>query len=1005
MRCSSIHIAVRVALFVILLPTLLAGQNRTYYQYRTDDARLVFFDKNLSRYIPHMIRMYENGKALHEQIWTTDSVYVPEAPLMLLTDWEDDGNGGATPLPRSLIQIGMAPLSMSYYINPSIERYRQLFCHEYTHIVMSDKYNRRDLGWRRFFGTKVGTDNAHPISALWSYMSVPRWYAPRWYHEGIACFMETWMGGGVGRSLGGYDEMYFRSIIEGGDRLFSVVGLETEGSTMDFQVGANAYLYGTRFVNYLTKEYGYEKLIRFYNRTADSRTYFGRQFKQVYGRPLRKVWNDWKEDEKRHQEENLSAIRAYPVTKTTPLTREPLGSVSPLVYDSGTGKAYAAMNAPGGFAQITELDLRTGRQRKVLTINGVQLYNPAFVALDRKGGRLIYTWNNSKMRGLAVYDLRKKKVVKKLKFQRVNNIVYDNANDCLYGLFSNAGTQSLIRYDRNLENPEVIYVFPFGVSVFDIDVSHDGKMISITRDGDNGEHTLQLFRTDDLANALIKPETLVTWEDTNLGQFRFSLDDRYLIGSSYYTGVSNLWQIDVATHGMELLSNTETGLFAPLEIEPGKLLALQFERDGMRPVALDRSVVNDANAIELYGQKAYERNPEALEAVGLLKQPLPHIEFGNVYNNIVSYKPLKEMRFAGAFPTVTGFVDTASWNRVTPALGYCFFFNDPVRLSSIKLALGISPWSHNDWKHRFHADFEWKYYFWTLKAAWNHTDFYDLAGPMRASRKGYMVSLAYDFTNSSIIPYTRKWGFSLGAYGGMDALPLYQEIQVDVRSMQTASLYGKISKLRSSLGSVMREQGYELGLQGYTYLVDGHFYPSLDGTADFGVLLPVGRNTSFWLRTAAGHAFGDAETVFGNSYFGGFRNNRVDYRDAFQYRRPQSLPGASIDAIQAHSYARATAELNFRPIRLNDFGALFFYPTWIQCSLFGTGLSTWNPVKMQPKPLHEMYYSAGVQVTTELVFFNYLKTTLSVGYGHLFAPEGFAAGRHGNEWMVSLKLL
>ena len=52
-----------------------------------------------------------------------------------------------------------------------------------------------------------------------------------------------------------------------------------------------------------------------------------------------------------------------------------------------------------------------------------------------------------------------------------------------------------------------------------------------------------------------------------------------------------------------------------------------------------------------------------------------------------------------------------------------------------------------------------------------------------------------------------------------------------------------------------------------------------------------------------------------------------------------------------------------------------------------------------------MYYSAGVQFTTEIVILNYLKTTLSLGYGHLFAPEGFPGGRHGNEIMISLKLL
>ena len=961
---------------------------------------MVFFDKNLSRYIPHMIRMYQNGKALHEQIWTSDGLYVPEAPMLLLTDWEDNGNGGATPLPHSLIQIGMAPLNMSYYVNPSGERYRQLFCHEYTHIVMTDKYNSKDLGWRKFFGTKVTVDNTQPISALWSYVSVPRWYSPRWYHEGIACFMETWLGGGVGRALGGYDEMYFRSIINGGEKLFSVVGLETEGSTMDFQVGANAYLYGTRFVNYLTKEYGYDNLLNFYNRTADSRTFFGSQFKKVYGRPIRKVWNEWKEDERAHQEENLAAVREYPITETTPLTPDPLGSVSPFVYDPATGKAYAAANAPGGFAHLTEIDFNTGKERKLTDIYGIQLYNPAFVALDRNAGRIIYTFNNAKMRGLAIYDIQKKKTVKKKTFQRINNIVYDNANDCLYGLFSNGGTQSIVRLDRDLENPEVIYAFPFGVSVFDVDVSHDGKYLSMTRQGDNGEHTLMLFNTEELAQAIFKPVELVTWEDSNLGQFRFSLDDKYLIGSSYYTGVSNLWQINLETREMDMISNTDIGLFAPLEIAPDKLLALEFERDGMRPVTLDRKIVEDANAVVLYGEKAYENNVEALEQVGLLREPLPQLDFGDVYNNITPYNVLKEMRFAGAYPTISGFTDANGWNHITPVLGYRLFFKDPVGLSSIKLDLGMSPWSSNDWKNRIHADFEWKYYFWTLKAAWNHTDFYDLAGPMRSSRKGYMVSIAYDHSNTMIAPYTRSWGFSLGTYGDMDALPLYQEIEVDIKSMQTASIYGKISKVRTSLGGVTPEQGYTLGVQGYGYLADGRVFPSVEAAGDFGVLLPVDRNNSFWIRTAAGHNFGDAKTVFGNTYFGGFRNNRVDYRNAFMYRTSLAMPGAAIDAIQAHSYAKATAELNLRPIRLNNFGALFCYPTWIQCSFFGMGLSTWNPGLPQA-----MYYSTGVQLTSEVVFMNYLKTTLSVGFGHLFAPEGFPGGRHNNEIMVSLKLL
>ena len=376
--------------------------------------------------------------------------------------------------------------------------------------------------------------------------------------------------------------------------------------------------------------------------------------------------------------------------------------------------------------------------------------------------------------------------------------------------------------------------------------------------------------------------------------------------------------------------------------------------------------------------------------------------FGDVYNNITSYNVFKEMKFAGAYPIISGFTDAKAWNHMTPVIGYRFNVNDPVGLSSMKLTLGLSPWSNNDWKNKFHIDFDWKYYFWSLKAAWNHMDFYDLFGPTRKSRKGFVVQLAYDYTNTLITPYDNSWGFSVAAYGDMDALPLYQEIEVQgVRSMQTASIYRKWSKTRTSLGGVMKEQGYQLGIEGYGYLAGGRFYPSIEATGDFGTLLPIDRNTSFWLRTAAGHNFGDEESVFGTTYFGGFRNNYVDNRNAFQYRTSLAMPGAAIDAIPAHSFAKATAELNLRPIRLNNFGALFCYPTWIQCSLFGTGLSTWNP-----NASHKMYYSTGIQLTTELVFLNYLKTTLSIGYGHLFAPAGFDSGRRGNnEFMISLKLL
>jgi hypothetical protein len=54
------------------------------------------------------------------------------------------------------------------------------------------------------------------------------------------------MAGGLGRAQGGYDEMVFRAKVRDNDKFYSPLGLESK-ARVDFQVGVNDYLYGTRF--------------------------------------------------------------------------------------------------------------------------------------------------------------------------------------------------------------------------------------------------------------------------------------------------------------------------------------------------------------------------------------------------------------------------------------------------------------------------------------------------------------------------------------------------------------------------------------------------------------------------------------------------------------------------------------------------------------------------------------------------------------------------------------
>ena len=94
-----------------------------------------------------------------------------------------------------------------------------------------------------------------------------------------------------------------------------------QGTLIDFQVGVNAYLYGTRFMSYLALEYSPQHVIEWLKREEDSKRYYASQFKLVFGKPLEDAWEDWIDWEHEFQQANLDSVQKFPVTPTTPLTK------------------------------------------------------------------------------------------------------------------------------------------------------------------------------------------------------------------------------------------------------------------------------------------------------------------------------------------------------------------------------------------------------------------------------------------------------------------------------------------------------------------------------------------------------------------------------------------------------------------------------------------------------------------------------------------------------------
>ena len=979
------HLPVRVPAAILgllfILPIPLRAQ---FYARETERARVVYYDQSHEYIIPHLLRSFENSYAFHRKFFDYTS---REKITILLEDFDDYGYAGATSIPFNYLRLGIEPYKYVFETSPSNERFNWVVNHELLHIVASDKPASSDRFFRGVFAGKVSPVGEQPLSMIYSYMTNPRKYSPRWYHEGAAVFMETWMSGGIGRALGGYDEMVFRAKIRDSSYLYDIVGLESEGTTIDFQVGANSYLYGTRFISYLAVTYGPEKVIAWINRTDGSDAYFSNQFEEVYGTPLDDEWEAWIAFERRWQRANLDSIRRYPVTPFREVSTQTLGSVSQAFYDSARAKIIVAVNYPGQFAHIAAIDVRTGAVEKVCDVYGAALYYVTSLAYDPESGTAFYTTNNSRdWRHLYAVNIEEGSPRRLLTYLRAGDLAFDRADRSLWGVRHNAGFSSIVWIPHPYENWYELVTLEYGRDIFDLDISPDGKHLTGSFVDIRGDQTLIQVETDSLKKGRFRPEELLRFENnTSPETFVFSRDGRSLFGTSYYSGVSNVFRYDRATKTVDAVSNAETGFFRPVPISGDSLIAFRATGEGFLPVQI-AAASQDVNAITLLGQQIVERHPVVTEwMVGSPRAV--NIDSLTTYNG--EYGGLSQLTIQSVYPIVEGY-------KVYGGVGARMNVSDPLQLHSIDLTGSYSPYANLPPEERGHLAATYSYMQWKLSASYNLADFYDLFGPKKSSFKGYSLSVVYSDFILNERPKRLEYTLSVAGYAGLQRLPDFQNVRASFQENLTIRARLDYSDQRRSLGAVEYEAGWIARIASVNNIIPGTFIPVVYGNLDWGMLLPI-PHSSLWLRSSAGHSFGERGEPFANFYFGGFRNNYVDHQDEHRYREFLSFPGVTIDNIGATNYVKLTAEWTLPPIRFRRLGIPNLYCTWARLALFSQGLVS-DPLNHD---YERVFGSVGAQMDFRLTVFSRLDMTLSFGYA--VATERSA--RLSNEFMASLKIL
>jgi hypothetical protein len=905
---------------------------------------------------------------------------------VLLKDFSDYANAGARASPNNTVLIDIAPLSIAMETFTPGERFFTIVNHELAHVAQMDVWNERDAFWRRIFRGKVSPIQEHPESIFYNFLVTPRVNTPRWYLEGGAVFFETWMSGGLGRGQGGYDEMVWRAKVRDDDKFYSPLGLEAEGTAIDFQVGVNDYLYGTRFMSYLALKYGPDKFVEWQSRREGSKAFYAAQFRQVFGHKLDDVWNDWIAFEHEYQKASLSRLAQYPLTETVKLSPRGLGSMSRGFVDTRTNSLIAAFRYPGTIGFVGRMDLGTGKLTKLQEIKGMMLYKVTSVAFDPDARTAYYTEDNYAFRDLIAVNVDTGRKRKLLKDARIGDMVVNPVDKSIWGIRHENGLATIVRIPPPYAGFNQVHTFPYGQIPFDLDISPDGTKLSASFGEINGTQSVRVWNTDSLAPDVDPVEVArLDMPPATPEGFTFAPDGKSLYGTSFYTGVSNVFRFDIETQKFDALSNASTGFFRPMPQPDGSLIAYEFSGQGLQPVRFTPKVQNDLGTVEFLGTKLVNERPELKQwGVGSPAK----IDLDSLITARSKYNSGRRMKFAGMYPIIEGYKKVAS-------PGYYFHFEDPLQFRQINASISYSPFGHLKGKDRLHAMLQYKTLSWDLSYQHNAADFYDLFGPVERSRRGDFFIVKYNKTQIYDPPRQLDLFGSAAAYLGLETLPSAQNI-ASPKNIFSVEAGAKYTDTRRALGGVDHEKGFAARAIAGADHAEGDTYPHIWGGIDYGLPLPM-PNSSVWVYAQAGIAGGKSESPLGAYYFGSFRNNYVDNRPEKRYRELESFPGFEIDQIAARKFGKLTGEVNLPPFRFEEVGTPAFFLSYARPALFGGAMLLRSPEKRGYR-----LYDVGAQIDLGFTIAMRLPMVFSVGVAHGFGDKDID-GR--TEWLASLKIM
>lgn len=555
-------------LWVLLLaPTARAGD--PYLEWWTIHAphARIHYHKGLEPIADRVADLYER---LHDRMgedlrWSPSHVVE-----IVITDGTDSANGSATAFPYNTVRLFVTGPDDMSPLGDHDDWYLELLSHEFTHILHMDNITGAPAVVNSILGRTLSPNQAQP----------------RWILEGFAIIHES-RHSTAGRMRSSMFDMFLRADVLD-DR---IMGLdEMSHSPRRWPQGNVWYLYGSRFLGWVTDLYGYDVLPAVAADTGSQLIPYGlnRNIRRVTGRTYEELYAGWIQHLRKHYREQLDPVHRRGLREGKRLTfrGERVSNPRFVPPSARTLAGYAEVfvhagdshDRAGFYRVMLDGPTRPRPQDEALMVRADGQCSGSFLP----DGTMIYTAVEPWRRVYFFHDLHRigprqratsgmEPSIQRLTFgHRARDpdvspdgrrVVYTvNTRGTSFLKIADISAEGAIQDARTLV-PSARYE-----QVYTPRFSPDGKHVAYSVWTRGGYRDIRIV-------------------DVSTGQFRqlqydramdmqpsYSRDGKYLLYSSDRTGIANVYAYELATGDLHQVTNVRTGAYQP-ELSPdGKTL-------------------------------------------------------------------------------------------------------------------------------------------------------------------------------------------------------------------------------------------------------------------------------------------------------------------------------------------------------------------------------------------------------------------------------------------------